>query len=669
MDFPGQRHRMAGLVFLAVLTCYMALSPFSMSGMGYALEEMRSADRILTRTDAWAKGLPVPPMIWPRHGLAPVVVEMPFVVLGKFIISPDFMFSLEPVVMSAGLATLLYLWLRKVASPGMSLLIALTGAFGTMLWPYAYIGLEPKQSFFLMLAGYLALTRGPIRGWSRVLLFGTVCGLATTLKSTGAVLGPAMLYLIYVQFHSDWRERWGQVAAVFAIMGAMYGFSVWAQSHFWHDFGGSGPDALRRLLTDSPLTYFCNWIGVFGGRNKGVFIYAPAIILSLFAFPRVWKTHRETAIFVLLVVGCVTGELAALRAPADELWGSRYMHPTLAPLLVVLGAARPRFEWRREAPLLVLAAMGLVVSFLGSMFYYGQVHFATMREGQNTLEWLAGDSVWNPVQFHARMLEAWWKGRPVLWRPVHYWMYELPAGMPPPKLIDFHAYSDPQPLVLKMSPLPKVGVRLYGFAMLIGLAILGPLMLGVTWWLTVKETAAPPGGVEDPTNRLMRNVLGGRVLVPAGIVVAIGLAVLFMPVGGEDIELRVTFNRQPADVTEPIIQLGAAPGAADALAVIYRQAGRIVLFYDHWGTARCESDPQDVPLDRSHEIQLHINSNNRSTSILLDGTRLMDCSALYNPDLSARVLGKNTFGFASMRPEFSGKVELVSVSEKNKIKH
>ena len=484
-----KRHKVAVLIFLGVFAAYLVFSPFTMGGMGYSGEEMATADRLITRVDAWRHGLPIPKMRWARHSLLPILFDIPFVAAGKFIVSPDFMFSLEPVLVSAGLVTLLYLWLRKVTSPGMSLLLTLTGAFGTMLWPYAYIGLEPKQSFFVMLAGYLGLTRGRIRGWPMVLLLGTICGLAVSLKATGMVLGPAMAYLIYLQFRDDWRERKPELAALLGIAAVLFLFAAWGRAHFFTNFGSNSVALLRRLLTDSPLTFFTNWIGVFGERNKGAFIYAPVIMLAIFAFPRVWKTHRETAIFVLLLVVCVSGELAGLRAPADEVWGSRYMHTVLAPVLVVIGAARPRFEWKREAPLLVLASVGVVVSFLGSMFYYGQLHFATMKEGENTLEWLAGDSVWNPVQFHARLLGAWLKGgpEPVLWTPEHYWMYEPPPGAPPPKAIDLRAYCSPQPYLLRLWPVPKTGKAGWIFAVLLAIGLAGPALLGWAWRLSVVE--------------------------------------------------------------------------------------------------------------------------------------------------------------------------------------
>src|SRR5207249_9307200 len=137
----------------------------------------------------------------------PVLFDVPFVALGKFIVSPDFTMCLEPALVTAAIAALLFLWLRRVTSPGMSLLITLIGALGTMLWPYAYIGLETKQSFFVLLAGYLALANGKIRTRPGLVLFSIVGALAISSKSTGLVLAPVIAYLVYVQFRDDWRTR------------------------------------------------------------------------------------------------------------------------------------------------------------------------------------------------------------------------------------------------------------------------------------------------------------------------------------------------------------------------------------------------------------------------------------------------------------------------------
>ena len=146
-------------------------------------------------------------MVWSRHGLVPVLFDLPFLKLGKLLVSPDFVLSFSPALFTAGLLTILFLWLRKVCTPGMSLFLTLTAAWGTMLWPYAYIGLETKQSFFVLLAGYLALAGGKIRRWPSLLLFAATCGIALSIKSTGITLWPVIAYLMYVQFRDDHKSR------------------------------------------------------------------------------------------------------------------------------------------------------------------------------------------------------------------------------------------------------------------------------------------------------------------------------------------------------------------------------------------------------------------------------------------------------------------------------
>src|SRR5262249_19840690 len=189
-------------------------------------ENLGAGMRLLESFNAWVKGRPVPPLKWTNHGPLPLLLDLPFIKLGKFFISPDFVLSLQPILLTAGLMTILFLWLNRMCTPGMSLLLSLTGAFSTMLWPYAYIGLETKQSFFIFLAGYLALANGKMRGWPRLMGFAAVCGLALTPKSVGIVMGPAIAYLLYVQFGDDWRSRPGQAFGVSFAIAAIWGLGT-----------------------------------------------------------------------------------------------------------------------------------------------------------------------------------------------------------------------------------------------------------------------------------------------------------------------------------------------------------------------------------------------------------------------------------------------------------
>lgn len=490
-----EARKTAILLFVGLSACYLSLSPGSMAAQGYVGEEMQSGERMLAVVNAWLKGRPIPPMLWSRHGPVTVLFDLSFIKLGKMFVSPDFILSFQPVLLTAALLTVLYLWLRKLCSPGMSLLLTLTGAFGTMLWPYAYISLETKQSFFVLLAGYLALADGKLRGWPRLLLFAATCGFAMTMKSTGITLWPAIAYLFYVQFRGEWRLRRAQVFAVVLVIGAIWALGAWGRNFYWAPQGG-GAHSLRFWLTDSALQVFTNAIGVFGSPTKGLFVYAPVLLASIYAVPRAFRAHREIVIYALLVTACTLGLISLLRSPMDEVWGCRYMHVAIAPLVLCIGVAWPRFRWRRQGPLVALALIGLVISFLGAFYYYGLLDFAMKNAGQNTLEWITGDSVWNHIEFNARLFRAWLHSgtAPVMWTPTHLWIWTPPAGALPWKSIDLQQFCQPQSFVVRFWDIPKNGAVLVIFLLYVGSLVMGLLLL--TWVVvgTIKHQQGADAG-------------------------------------------------------------------------------------------------------------------------------------------------------------------------------
>jgi hypothetical protein len=106
--------RVVVCLFIGLAGLYASLSPGSMTGMGYSPEEIASADCMLTKLDALRKDVPAPPMVWSRHGPLAALFDIPFVAAGKFIVSPDFIMSFEPILWTSALLVLLFVWLRKV---------------------------------------------------------------------------------------------------------------------------------------------------------------------------------------------------------------------------------------------------------------------------------------------------------------------------------------------------------------------------------------------------------------------------------------------------------------------------------------------------------------------------------------------------------------------------
>jgi hypothetical protein len=488
--------RTAWILLFTLIACYQALAPGTIEGRGYRGEDLNAGLRLLDSFNAWFKGRPVPPISWTRHGPLPLLLDLPLIKLGKRFATPDFAVSLEPVIFTAALLTIAYLWLMKMCTPGMSLLLTLIGAFGTMLWPYAYIGLETKQSFFVFLAGYMALACGKILGWPRLVLFSLVCALAISVKSTGIIFAPAIAYLVYVQFRPDWPSQWKRPLTVLLIVAGIWAMNAVGWNLFWAPRGG-GELALRLWFTHSPLQVFTNLIGIFGSPSKGLFIFAPVLLLSLYAIPLAWRTRRETVIFAALVTISIVGLLSTFLVSADELWGPRFLHVTIAPFLVILGAAYPRFLWRAHIPLLVLGALGLVVSFLGAFYYYGARGWAATATGQNTLEWFAGDNVWNEVLFDARLFGVWMKhGKdPVPWTPAHFWAWTPPPDAQPWKTVNLRDYADPQSFLLYYWGMPLTGPDLLILRICLLSVFISPLLLA--WVVARTMKIAPATTVND----------------------------------------------------------------------------------------------------------------------------------------------------------------------------
>src|SRR5262249_2264058 len=193
--------------------------------------------------------------------------------------------------------------------------------------------------------------------------------------------------LVYIQFRSDWRSQWKRLSSVLLIIAGIWILSAVGWNYFWGPRGGGAQVLLREWTANSPLQPFTNVIGVFGSPTKGLFIFAPVLLFAIYAVSRAFRTNRETTIFALLVTASIVALLSILVLTADELWGPRFMHVTLAPLLVIIGVANKRFEWRRDTLLIGLGLVGLAISFLGAFYYYGGRSWAAFNTGQNTLEW------------------------------------------------------------------------------------------------------------------------------------------------------------------------------------------------------------------------------------------------------------------------------------------
>ena len=127
------------------------------------------------------------------------------------------------------------------------------------------------------------------------------------------------------------------------------------------------------------------------------------------------------------------------------------MHVAIAPLLVCIGAAWPRMDWKIGLTIGALAAAGFVLSFLGMFSYYGEFGSAMEAAGQNTMEWINGDPVWFEPVFEARLVRTWLRpGKdPVPWTTTHVWVGTTERCTGGMENVNLREYATPQSVLLQ----------------------------------------------------------------------------------------------------------------------------------------------------------------------------------------------------------------------------
>jgi hypothetical protein len=467
---PTRVTRRIPLVFFAAITLfYIAFTPATIEGLGYNRENLAATDQIATNLINVLRRQPLVPMEWTRHGGAELVFELPFVLASRLLFGPSVkwagrVLALVPILATSLLCTLLLIWAQQLIGDWrVSCALALVAAITTLFWPYAYIGLETTQSLCLLAAAYLAMGRVPRRTWPEATVFAALCASALALKLTGLYLLPAVAYLGFCYFTAQVqrptvRRMWQMVASA-ALIVAIFTLNYYLKVIHWATFSRGSTEYFVNMLVDSPLTALAQAFSFFGSANKSLLIFAPVVVLSLFALPWAYRAQKHLVFFALLVLGGLVGGYSLVTVWAEETWGPRYLHSAIAPLVICLAATKPCSDPRRRAgdvrKLALAAALGLLINLPGALVAYPWLHVAATESSRNTLTAFQYDPAFNHVRFNYRLLELWMAGKfggakqPALWPPPPAWWFAEPADAAPEKTVDLRKWATPQSAMLR----------------------------------------------------------------------------------------------------------------------------------------------------------------------------------------------------------------------------
>jgi hypothetical protein len=301
------------------------------------------------------------------------------------------------------------------------------------------------------------------------MIFGLACATAISAKTNGIFLTPAIIYLIYCYFFrgdksaaDTLRMEWVKIALVIAVVVCVYAINRHYSSKYWEGAYGGSSGYFLSLLATSPAQMAFHFLSYFGSVNKSLLLYAPVTALGLCALPRAYRNHPRIVIFAVLSLAGMAGGFSLTYMWADETWGPRYLHEAILPLTVCFAltkvdciGAESGHRLRKGVPLLAAATLGAVISFLGSFFYYGNLHVAATDVSKHELESLQYDPRLNHIEFNARLTKVWAKGQfggadhPEYWPSPYHWWFHKPPDAAPEKTFDLRKLSKPLPLLAK----------------------------------------------------------------------------------------------------------------------------------------------------------------------------------------------------------------------------
>lgn len=281
-----------------------------------------------------------------RSGYAQTLLETPFVFKGQVVdkifgnnhgrAAQLYALFYNPFVTAVSVAVI-FLIFSLYASEKKSFLLSLLYAFGTMAFPYASIGMEPTAVLLVLLSVYFLFKFGECGNMAchvpaNVYLLAAgffYFGLSFS-KAYYFVTIPAYIAYLYLLCGRALNLKLSRItnfikycsyffAPLIIILPAYllankYNFGVY--------FGG------QYKLSDELFGGENILFGVYGlllGFGKSIFIYVPALILSIILFPKFYGKKPKEAVFVLAYSALLILFVSQIHWWSDETWGPRYL--------------------------------------------------------------------------------------------------------------------------------------------------------------------------------------------------------------------------------------------------------------------------------------------------------------------------------------------------------
>jgi hypothetical protein len=318
-----------------------------------------------------------------RKGIATSLLSLPLAWLGLVVpfwgmVQTTLLFN---AVVTALTGALVYLYVNRLGySASTSLILSLVFGLATPAWPYAkYFFSEPLAGLGLLATAYFLLRYRDGRQTSDTLWAGTSLGLAVSTRFANIITLPllSLLLLAYIVPRDKGqgiRDKPLPPILAFALPLALTALLLGGYNYArYGDVFQTGYLPQERFSTP--------WLegisGLLISPGRGLFLYAPVLLVSLLAIPAFFKRHHLEAALALLVSTfyiLLYGRWFFWHA--GYAWGPRFLVPIVPFAVILMAPLIARLSGKGWLAFAAICLISVAIQILGL-----SVDFTLFQEG------------------------------------------------------------------------------------------------------------------------------------------------------------------------------------------------------------------------------------------------------------------------------------------------
>ena len=352
------------VLLLFLFTSLLYLTTWHMNFVGYEGETVTSALKLFNGEFDIR-----------RAGISASILYLPFIALFHlfgFGSNINFL-TIVPIFYSAlSVVFLFYIVYYLTQKKYTALFLSFVIATGSVIWPYANIGMEYQMTFYLSLL-LLTLLRWKNNKTS-LWLVAIVFALLVTAKSYAVILGLPVLLFVWLVNKNKKKRTLKNYLKDFIILFTPALLSIITMSLLQYFSRGSFAGVYSLSHEFQVWSWWEGFYGIFFSAGKSIFLFSPLLILTLFVWKKFWQDHRETAVFLLVSFLLILLITAPFSYWTDETWSVR----KLVSIIILLHLPLVSFFDKKIISLskkllfLVVFVLSVYIQILGSSYFYGK---------------------------------------------------------------------------------------------------------------------------------------------------------------------------------------------------------------------------------------------------------------------------------------------------------